>query len=174
MKKELSYEDYIRKQEKYIDSKLVFEMENSNWLDRCARVMAIYIEKVKGIHIKIDMKSLNFNINASKIDIHYQGFRLLLPLDVFLSKDYIEETKRLLGSDDSYIAPCPFCGSKNIDYSIKTAGGTGYHMAMYCKDCNSYGKRVLIKPTETRRSDIEKNKQYYNLALSAWNTRSSL
>ena len=31
---------------------------------------------------------------------------------------------------------CPFCGSNNIDYSIKTCGSyrRQYHVAMYCKE----------------------------------------
>lgn len=66
---------------------------------------------------------------------------------------------------------CPFCGSNNIDYSVKTAGRIGYHMSMYCKDCHCYGKRVLIKPTEKRLSDIAKNSKYKQLAIEAWNTR---
>ena len=68
---------------------------------------------------------------------------------------------------------CPFCGSNNIDYSIKTCGSYRgqYHIAMYCKECNCYGKRTLIKPTETSRCDIEKNNEYKELAIQAWNTR---
>ena len=44
-------------------------------------------------------------------------------------------------------------------------------MSMYCKDCHCYGKRVLIKPTEKRLSDIAKNSKYKQLAIEAWNTR---
>ena len=73
----------------------------------------------------------------------------------------------------SKIKSCPFCGSNNIDYSIKTCGSyrRQYHVAMYCKECNCYGKRTLIKPTETSRCDIEKNNGYKELAIQAWNTR---
>lgn len=73
----------------------------------------------------------------------------------------------------SKIKSCPFCGSNNIDYSIKTCGNyrKQYHVAMYCKECNCYGKRTLIKPTETTRWEIGKNENYRELAITAWNTR---
>ena len=68
---------------------------------------------------------------------------------------------------------CPFCGSNNIDYSVKTTGRweRKYHVAMYCKDCNCYGKRILITPTETSRYDVERNTKYKQLAIDAWNDR---
>ena len=71
------------------------------------------------------------------------------------------------------IKSCPFCGSHNIDYSIKTTGRweRKYHVAMYCKDCNCYGKRILITPLETSRYDVERNIEYKQLAIDAWNTR---
>lgn len=73
----------------------------------------------------------------------------------------------------SKVKSCPFCGSHNIDYSIKTTGRweRKYHVAMYCKDCNCYGKRILITPTETSRYDVERNIEYKQLAINAWNTR---
>lgn len=71
------------------------------------------------------------------------------------------------------LKPCPFCGSEKIGYSIKTTRRweRKYHVAMYCKDCNCYGARVLITPTEEYRSDVEKNEEYKKLAIEAWNTR---
>lgn len=71
------------------------------------------------------------------------------------------------------VVPCPFCGSHNIGYSVKTTGRweRKYHVAMYCKDCNCYGKRILITPTETSRYDVERNIEYKQLAVDAWNTR---
>ena len=74
------------------------------------------------------------------------------------------------------LKPCPFCGSNNIDYSIKTCGSYRgqYHIAMYCKKCNCYGKRTLIKPIETARWEIEKNESYKELAIIAWNTRNPI
>ena len=74
------------------------------------------------------------------------------------------------------LKPCPFCGSNNIDYSIKTCGSyrKQYHIAMYCKECNCYGKRTLIKPIETARWEIEKNESYKKLAIVAWNTRNPI
>jgi hypothetical protein len=70
---------------------------------------------------------------------------------------------------------CPFCGSDKIDYSIKTTGRweRKYHVAMYCKDCNCYGKRVLITPVDNEsRFEVERNPKYKQLAINAWNTRS--
>ena len=74
---------------------------------------------------------------------------------------------------EQIIKPCPFCGSHNISYSVKTTGRweRKYHVAMYCKDCNCYGKRILITPTETSRYDVERNIEYKQLAIDAWNTR---
>ena len=71
------------------------------------------------------------------------------------------------------LKPCPFCNGENIDYSVKTTGRweRKYHVAMYCKDCNCYGKRVLITPTEISRYDVERNAEYRQLAEDAWNTR---
>ena len=76
----------------------------------------------------------------------------------------------------SKIKSCPFCGSNNIDYSIKTCGSykRQYHISMYCKECNCYGKRTLIKPIETARWEIEKNESYKELAIVAWNTRNPI
>lgn len=74
------------------------------------------------------------------------------------------------------IKSCPFCNSNKIGYSIKTCGSYRgqYHVAMYCKDCNCYGKRTLIKPTETARWEIENNESYKELAIAAWNTRETI
>lgn len=74
---------------------------------------------------------------------------------------------------ETKLKPCPFCSNNNIDYSIKTCGSYRgqYHVAMYCKKCNCYGKRTLIQPTEIARWEIEKNESYKELAIQAWNTR---
>ena len=71
---------------------------------------------------------------------------------------------------------CPFCGGEYIGYSVKTTGRweRKYHVSMYCKDCNCYGKRVLITPTENTRYDVEHNEEYKKLAINAWNTRTPM
>lgn len=71
------------------------------------------------------------------------------------------------------LLPCPFCGGNHIEYSIKTCGRweRKYHVAMYCKDCNCYGARVLITPTEKTRYEVEKNSNYKLLAIESWNIR---
>lgn len=74
------------------------------------------------------------------------------------------------------VIPCPFCGSDNIGYSIKTMGrrANKYHVAMYCKDCNCYGKRTIVDGKNEFRSGIEKIPEYKQLAIDAWNTRKSI
>lgn len=71
------------------------------------------------------------------------------------------------------VMPCPFCGSHRIGYSIKTMGrrANKYHVAMYCKDCNCYGKRTIVDGKNEFRSGIEKIPEYKQLAIDAWNTR---
>lgn len=71
---------------------------------------------------------------------------------------------------------CPFCGGEDIGYSVKTTGRweRKYHVAMYCKDCNCYGKRVLVTPTENTRYDVEHNEEYKKLAIKSWNTRTPM
>jgi hypothetical protein len=72
------------------------------------------------------------------------------------------------------VISCPFCGSHNIDYSVKTTGRwkRQYHLALYCKECNCYGKRVLITPAENEsRFEVERNPKYKQLAIDAWNNR---
>lgn len=85
---------------------------------------------------------------------------LTIPLDKFVSSDwekYIFETYK---STTPKTKPCPFCGSDNTGYSLKSKGKL-FHASFYCKDCNAYGKRVLIHPTETRLSNLRRNEQYY-------------
>ena len=71
--------------------------------------------------------------------------------------------------------PCPFCGSHNIEYSVKTMGRREkrFHVAMYCKDCNCYGKRTIVNVTDEEyfRSGVVRNPKYKQLAIDAWNTR---
>jgi hypothetical protein len=43
---------------------------------------------------------------------------------------------------------CPFCGSKRLaisEKSVQQDSGTSvqYRVAVYCRDCNAYGPRVL-------------------------------
>lgn len=70
---------------------------------------------------------------------------------------------------------CPFCNSSNIDYSIKIASRTrlkaNYHICMYCKDCNCYGRRVRITLDNNKRSNIENDINIRKMAEDAWNNR---
>lgn len=71
--------------------------------------------------------------------------------------------------------PCPFCGSRKLGYSIKvssrTRGEANYHVCMYCKNCNCYGKRVLVHVNDICRKNIENNIEFRKLAEEAWNCR---
>lgn len=73
------------------------------------------------------------------------------------------------------LKPCPFCGSKKLGYSIKVASRTrdtaNYHVCMYCKDCNCYGKRVLTHVNDRCRRNVENNAELRKLAEEAWNNR---
>lgn len=77
---------------------------------------------------------------------------------------------------EQIVKSCPFCGSDNIGYSIKTMGrrANKYHVAMYCKDCNCYGKRTIVDGKNEFRSGIEKIPEYKQLAIDAWNTRKTI
>lgn len=69
------------------------------------------------------------------------------------------------------VNPCPFCKSKRIGYSLKIHGHFDkvFHAAMYCKDCNAYGPRVLIHPGDKDRYEIQINKLYQEMAINLWN-----
>lgn len=57
------------------------------------------------------------------------------------------------------LKPCPFCGSDKIDLSMQVSthlSDRWYKVAYYCKNCNSYGPRVVYKTKEFVRSLIEK------------------
>lgn len=73
------------------------------------------------------------------------------------------------------LKPCPFCGNMDIGYSIKVASRTrakaNYHVCMYCKECNCYGKRVLVTINSNVRSDLEHDADIRKLAEDAWNNR---
>ena len=72
---------------------------------------------------------------------------------------------------------CPFCGSTDIRYSIKSSTSQFmpiFHACFYCWECNTYGPRVLYKPgiKNISRRDIEKNEQIKQVAAEKWNLRS--
>jgi transposase-like protein len=71
--------------------------------------------------------------------------------------------------------PCPFCGSSDIRYSIKTSTSNFkriYHASWYCWDCNTYGPRVLYKPAEgVHRPTVENDEGLKLTALELWNGR---
>ena len=76
------------------------------------------------------------------------------------------------------LKPCPFCGGAKLDVSEKSVArdyGTMrcYHVAVYCKDCNTYGPRVLTEKVKNNVYpspfvDFEKAREK---AEEAWNRR---
>ncbi len=75
------------------------------------------------------------------------------------------------------LKPCPFCGGKDIRYSIKTTGGyiRKYHASMFCNTCHCYGARILYQvPSDNKyypRYDVEDNTELQEKAIEAWNRR---
>lgn len=69
------------------------------------------------------------------------------------------------------LKPCPFCGGDKLDISNKTTTINWVrkrHVAVYCKNCNAYGSRIIAKETESPEFCSEK---YKLLAMERWNKR---
>ena len=64
---------------------------------------------------------------------------------------------------------CPFCKSKNLDISNKTATSNYKnrmrHISVYCKKCHCYGPRIISKDDGVTKNDEIAIKQ----AVAAWN-----
>lgn len=74
------------------------------------------------------------------------------------------------------LKPCPFCGGKDIRYSIKSAGKWKgmYHASMYCNKCHCYGARILYDANSYagyKRYTVEKDEELKSKAMEAWNER---
>lgn len=72
----------------------------------------------------------------------------------------------------SKIKHCPFCGSDNIDVSDKTTTinlKRKRHVALYCKDCHSYGPRLICKEDGAYSNKATSGSKWK--AVSAWNNR---
>ena len=78
---------------------------------------------------------------------------------------------------DEELKPCPFCGGKDIRYSLKTKGTRiiKYHATMYCNGCHCYGRRTLTRNLKQEdysdRRDIQKDQAIKEEAMKAWNAR---
>ena len=71
---------------------------------------------------------------------------------------------------------CPFCGSDKIGFSAKVASRkrneANFHVAAYCKDCNCYGPRILVKiKSDKNYPQLNDKTMQYKLAADAWNNR---
>lgn len=75
------------------------------------------------------------------------------------------------------LKPCPFCGSKDIRYSLKITGhfDVRYHASMYCNKCHCYGARTLTETISHNdykgRRAIEQDKNIKRKAIETWNRR---
>ena len=69
--------------------------------------------------------------------------------------------------------PCPFCGSKDIRYSIKTANSKrDYYGQCYCNECKAAGPRIRFsvdKSASWIRYTAEDCEYAKNDAIWAWN-----
>lgn len=179
----LNYNKYLELSKRHDEITSKLQIEYFTWVVRCSGVVnalfkAQYNEDMQFTYHNIvdfevnqpqNLITITYRLSTSPENTKTEDFTI--PLDKFVSSDwekYIFETYKATVPKTK---PCPFCGSDNIGYSIKSKGKL-FHASFYCKDCNAYGRRVLIHPTETRLSDIRRNEQYYLEALSAWNTRS--
>lgn len=81
-------------------------------------------------------------------------------------------------SDEKMLKPCPFCGSTRLGLSEKSVARdygtmTQYQVANYCKNCNTYGPRVLtekIRSNAYPRPDVDFDTARAK-AAEAWNRR---
>lgn len=75
------------------------------------------------------------------------------------------------------LKPCPFCGGKDIRYSLKITGrfDVKYHASMYCNKCHCYGARTLTQSMRHNdykgRQQIEKDENIKQQAIEKWNRR---
>lgn len=72
------------------------------------------------------------------------------------------------------LKPCPFCGSKNLGFSLKVFSRqrykTLYHACIFCKSCNCYGRRTIISTDNRSLSDADKI-DAEEKAIELWNKR---
>lgn len=74
--------------------------------------------------------------------------------------------------------PCPFCGSRDIHYSTRSSNNlstTVIHATCYCKQCCTYGPRILSDTIPARDYDLRKkwmdSDELKDAAIRAWNKR---
>lgn len=77
------------------------------------------------------------------------------------------------------IKPCPYCGSKDIRYSVAIANNKQvprYHAQCYCNNCKANGPRVIFTPDLKdekgfSRSLAEKDSYAKAEAIKMWDNR---
>jgi Lar family restriction alleviation protein len=69
------------------------------------------------------------------------------------------------------LKPCPFCGGNNLGISNKVTTISfkrKRHVAVYCKNCNAYGARIVADETNYPEFCSGKSKMR---AIELWNNR---
>lgn len=72
------------------------------------------------------------------------------------------------------LKPCPFCGGKDIELSIKKTRYPFWYTSMLCTKCNCYGARTRVTVEGTgwiSRDDIVNSENTRRIAIEAWNRR---
>ena len=74
----------------------------------------------------------------------------------------------------SGLEPCPFCGSYNLDFSLRVFGRqrlkSSFHACIHCIDCNCYGRRLIVHSSNNNLTDKEKEDALMK-ASELWNNR---
>ena len=92
----------------------------------------------------------------------------------------LERNMNMNLTSDLKLKSCPFCGSTKLDFSskrVETYDYTNYRTCVYCKNCNSYGPRVLVKHVEPNEPyylqtiDTDGYEEAKAKAIEAWNNR---
>ena len=75
------------------------------------------------------------------------------------------------------LKPRPFCGSTNLDFSSKVFGKkrfeSSFHVCIYCKSCNCYGRRLIVNTNNTILTAEEKE-EAEKKAIKLWNERAKI
>ena len=78
--------------------------------------------------------------------------------------------------ENKELKPCPFCGSTKLGLSERVNSRkrmeASYRVAVYCKNCNCYGPRILVKIKAPHTyPPLKDTNASRRLAADAWNNR---